>query len=86
MWLRLGVRFEGADCKGDPAGPTFRVNRSYTHDLLALLGVAELEDELRRATRADKALQGNSETVRGWTEKSRYLSPAPKTRAAWSVR
>jgi HEPN domain-containing protein len=49
-----------------------RANRSYSHDLAALMRVAEIYDDFERATRSDPVLEEDWIIVKGWSEQSRY--------------
>jgi HEPN domain-containing protein len=49
-----------------------RVDRSYTHKLDDLLGVAGLAPQLREAELADERLASNWSLVTEWTEEARY--------------
>jgi HEPN domain-containing protein len=47
-------------------------DKCWTHNLLQLLGVAELKDDFQAAMKADPLLGRNWETVKDWSEASRY--------------
>jgi HEPN domain-containing protein len=49
-----------------------RVNASHTHDLGELVKVAELQDELLAAARADPLFREYWNDVQEWSEQSRY--------------
>lgn len=49
------------------------VNRLYVHDLNDLITVCELKREFDKDTKNDNSLQSNWETVKDWSEKSRYF-------------
>ena len=48
------------------------VNRSYTHKLSDLIGVAGLQAELEGKMASDREFSTNWETVRDWSQESRY--------------
>ena len=48
------------------------VNKSYTHDLEALVGVAGLQGELNQRKATDPAFAENWALVAGWSEEARY--------------
>jgi hypothetical protein len=48
------------------------VNKIYTHDLAALLGLAELERPLETARQSDPNLDRRWSIVKNWTEQARY--------------
>ena len=48
------------------------VDKSYTHDVEKLLDAAGLSDSLKNDIARNKELDLNWETVRGWSEQSRY--------------
>jgi HEPN domain-containing protein len=48
------------------------VDKSYTHDVEKLLDAAGLGDLLKKALAEDENLELSWETVRGWSEQSRY--------------
>jgi len=50
-----------------------RVNASHTHDLGELVKVAELQDELQAAAKADPLFRKYWNDVREWSELSRYV-------------
>lgn len=49
-------------------------NRIYTHDLTILLREAGLETELDKDMQVNPALAANWNTVKVWTEESRYIT------------
>ncbi len=57
------------------------VNDAYTHDLVKLMKVAELEVELKEAFRDQPALEVNWATVKDWTEAARYDQRVSRARA-----
>ena len=61
---KLTVRHEFPDKK--------RVDLSYTHKLEDLVQVAGLGNLLRSRIRSDKAFRDEWETMRSWSEQSRY--------------
>jgi HEPN domain-containing protein len=48
------------------------VNKIYTHDLAALLGLAELERSLETERQSDPDLDRRWSIVKNWTEQARY--------------
>jgi HEPN domain-containing protein len=48
------------------------VNKIYTHDLAALLGLAELERPLETGRQSDPNLDRRWSIVKNWTEQARY--------------
>jgi hypothetical protein len=48
------------------------VNQFYTHRIDELLGISGVKDALQAKAAADKGFQANWNTVRDWTEASRY--------------
>lgn len=50
------------------------VRRLYTHDLEDLLKLADLDEQLKDDMRTNTTLAQNWLVVKGWSEKSRYLS------------
>lgn len=54
-----------------------RVERMYTHNLTALLGVARLEKALAEAGNRQLQLAENWYTVTQWSEQARYARKAP---------
>jgi HEPN domain-containing protein len=52
-----------------------RVESSHTHDLRALVRVANLEDSLANRLKMDKAFEENWGTAQAWSEQSRCLAP-----------
>jgi HEPN domain-containing protein len=53
-----------------------RAERAYDHDLVKLLGLADLETKLKETERIDPELNGNWDIVRDWWEQSRYERPS----------
>jgi HEPN domain-containing protein len=49
-----------------------RVNASYTHDITELMVITELRGEARKRADRDPEFEKNWDTVRLWSEKSRY--------------
>ena len=58
-----------------------KVERSYTHDLALLLNVAEREGTLQEDMRTNLDLKESWETVRVWSETSRYALNATEESA-----
>lgn len=48
-------------------------DKCWTHNLAQLLDLAGLKDDLDAAMQADRDLSQNWDTVKEWTEESRYL-------------
>jgi len=50
-----------------------RVKGSYTHNLVELLRLADLQDQMRTDSTAEPLLEQSWTTVQRWTEASRYV-------------
>jgi hypothetical protein len=58
------------------------VNDSHTHNLKALLHLAELEVELDTVIAADTAMESALDTILDWSETTRYQKKTPQEATA----
>src|ERR1017187_161547 len=55
-----------------------RADSSYTHSLIDLVRIAELDDLLQELVRSSLEFRKNWDTVKSWSEQSRYRRHSPQ--------